>query len=533
MSGTSVRIQERRPGDPAELGRHRLLGRLGAGGMGVVFLAEGPFGRVAVKLVREELADDPEFRRRFQREVQACFRVGGAHTARLVDFELAADRPWLATEFVDAPSLADHVRVNGPLRADDQVLLASGLAEALAAIHAAGLVHRDLKPSNVLWTPHGPKVIDFGIAAAADAVALTTSGHFVGTPGWHSPEQVSGAEATGAADIFAWGALLCYAASGKPPFGTGRVELILARVAAAEPAIDRDLIAPSLRGPVVNAMARDAAQRPTAADLCLALAGSAPPEADLPATRVLASGRGDTPPSTPTPRSAMVPPTRPWSAPAGDAPSESSPPKRRRRPLGRTLGIAAGVLLAAAGTVIGLLVTGGDKNDASGAGARGDVQFSATEPWRITIDDQIEGADVGCSVTLTEVGSGTTRHFADIYGRLTTQISLTGDFRWTASDDACAVSAAAGSGNVTLPFTQAAYTGDTPAFQVEGPIQVEPVDLAAQGGECALTLYSVDGRALGSVTAHEGDGAVRLDPGQPGKVYLSDPPCGVRVSADG
>lgn len=159
--GGGVSVQPLLSSDPQILGRHRVLGRLGSGGMGVVYLADGPLGWVAVKLIRAELADDAEFRVRFQREVQACFRVRGAHTAELVDFELDAERPWLATEFVDSPDLATRVDADGPFAADEQVRLAVGLAQALASIHAAGLVHRDLKPSNVLWTTNGAKVIDF------------------------------------------------------------------------------------------------------------------------------------------------------------------------------------------------------------------------------------------------------------------------------------------------------------------------------------------------------------------------------------
>jgi len=537
MGDTVVRVQELRPSDPEELGRHRLLGRLGAGGMGVVFLAEGPFGRVAIKLIREDLADDQEFRRRFQREVQACFRVGGARTARLVDFELAANRPWLATEFVDAPSLADQVRADGPLTFEDQILLAAGLAEALVSIHSTGLVHRDLKPSNVLWTPHGPKVIDFGIAAATDAAALTTAGHFVGTPGWHSPEQVSGQDPTGAADIFAWGALLCYAASGRAPFGTGSVQVILHRVASAEPSVDRELIAPALRGLVANAMALEATDRPTAADLYATLAGSAPAEASgFPATRVLAGGPGDTPPSTPMP--VQVTPTRPWSATVagsqGQLPATppAAPPRRGRR-LAIVLGVTAVVLLAAAGSVIGLLLADrGDDDGGSGDGASAsDVQFSATAPWRLTVDDQMQGDDTGCNIDLTETVSGASQRLTGLYGRKTLQVADTGEFRWTVSDAACLVSATAGSGDVALPFAQESYSGDTAAFQVEGPILVEPLDIE-QGSECELRLRAVDGRTLDFVTAQPGQGPVRLDPGAPAKVYLAEPPCGVKVTAD-
>jgi hypothetical protein len=526
MTETGVPLQERRPGDPEMLGRHRILGRLGAGGMGVVYLAEGPFGQVAVKLIREDLADDPDFRRRFQREVQACFRVGGTRTVRLVDFELAAARPWLATEFVDALNLAEHVREHGPLSADEQLLLGAGLAEALLSIHATGLIHRDFKPSNVLWTAHGPKVIDFGIAAAADAAGLTSTGHFVGTPGWHSPEQVSGQEVTGAADIFAWGGLLCYAATGKPPFGSGTPELVLHRVAAAEPIVDRELIAPALREPVASAMARDPAARPTAADLYAALIGPVPSDVNLPVTRVLVSKPGDTPPATPV----AVAPTPPWSATvAAGQGAPASPRPRRSRKLIAAFVVGGVLLLAAAGTIAGLVATRGGGDGGTPASADTSADFTADAPWRITIDDQINGNDAeGCAVTVLD-GDGVERGKLDgIYGRKTYQVSVLGAFHWTVNNDACVVTPEKGAGDVPLPFAQQAYEGDTPSFQAQGPISVDPIDFG-DADSCDLTLRAVDGRTLDFTTAHKGDGPVTLDPGAPTEVYLAEPGCGIKI----
>ncbi|WP_045875989.1 serine/threonine-protein kinase [Pseudofrankia sp. DC12] len=529
MTETGVPLQERRPGDPEMLGRHRVLGRLGAGGMGVVYLAEGPFGRVAVKLIREDLADDPDFRRRFQREVQACFRVGGTRTARLVDFELAAVRPWLATEFVDALNLAEHVREHGPLNADEQLLLGAGLAEALLSIHATGLIHRDFKPSNVLWTAQGPKVIDFGIAAAADAAGLTSTGHFVGTPGWHSPEQVSGLEVTGAADVFAWGGLLCYAATGKAPFGTGTPELVLHRVAAAEPAVDRELIAPALRDVVASAMARDPAARPTAADLYATLVGPVPSDVSLPVTRVLQTKPGDTPPATPV---AMAP-TPPWSATvaAGQAAPPSAARPRRSRRLIATFVVGGVLLLAAAGTLVGLLATRDSGQTPASAGSSS--EFTADAPWRITIDDQITGNDdQGCTVTVLD-GGGVERGKVDgIYGRKTYQVSVTGVFHWTVNNDECAVTPEQGSGDVPLPFAQQAYSGDTQSFQAPGPISVDPIDFG-DADTCDLMLRAVDGRTLDFTTAHKGAGPVTLNPGAPTEVYLAEPGCGIKIAAAG
>jgi serine/threonine protein kinase len=210
-----------RPEDPARVGRYTLVARLGAGGMGIVYLGTTEDGRpVAVKLLRPELADDPEFRTRFGREVAALVRVRGVCTVRVVEADTTSSRPFLATEYADGPSLSEYVDAHGPLEPNILYGLATGLAEALTAIHAAGIVHRDLKPSNVLLTQGGPKVIDFGIAQALDATAVTKTGMTVGSAGFMAPEQVMG-QAAMASDIFSWGVTVAYAASGQPPFGTG------------------------------------------------------------------------------------------------------------------------------------------------------------------------------------------------------------------------------------------------------------------------------------------------------------------------
>ena len=212
--------------DPAWVGRYRLAARLGAGGMGVVYLAETRDGQpVAVKVLRPELADNPEFRTRFGREVTALTRIQGMCTVRVIEADTEAPKPFLVTEYADGPALSEYVNERGPL--DPQMLygLATGLAEALAAIHAAGIVHRDLKPSNVLLTAAGPKVIDFGIAQALDTTSLTRTGITVGSAGFMAPEQIMGRPGT-AADIFTWAVTVAFAASGKAPFGTGASDAI-------------------------------------------------------------------------------------------------------------------------------------------------------------------------------------------------------------------------------------------------------------------------------------------------------------------
>lgn len=217
-------MDELRADDPRWIGAYRLLGRLGVGGMGRVYLARSERGRtVAVKLVRPDLAEREEFRSRFRREVRAARRVGGRWTAPVLDADTEAAVPWVATGYVPGPSLRQVVaKEYGPLPERSVRVLAAGLAHALSDIHAAGLVHRDLKPSNVMITIDGPRVIDFGIARALETVtdaSLTSTGAMVGSPGFMSPEQVRGDRVTPACDIFCLGSVLAYAATGLQPFG--------------------------------------------------------------------------------------------------------------------------------------------------------------------------------------------------------------------------------------------------------------------------------------------------------------------------
>ncbi|MFI7239757.1 protein kinase [Streptomyces cyaneofuscatus] len=212
-------------GDPERIGPYPLLGRLGAGGMGRVYLARSAGGRtVAVKVVHEEHISNGEFRARFRREIEAARRVGGRYTAPVLDADADADHPWVATGYVPGPSLEQAVREHGPLPAESVHALAEGLLRALRGIHAAGIVHRDLKPSNVLLTVDGPRVIDFGIARALQVSVeslLTSTGMVIGSPGFMAPEQILGEETGTGADVFALGCVLTYAATGQLPFGNG------------------------------------------------------------------------------------------------------------------------------------------------------------------------------------------------------------------------------------------------------------------------------------------------------------------------
>ena len=203
-----------RAGDPVRIGHYRLTARLGSGGMGVVYLGLGWEGsQVAVKVLRPELADDLDFRRRFRREVSALLRVRGVCTVRVIEADTESPRPFMVTEYAEGPSLAEYVDSYGQLGPDMVYGLATGLAEALTVIHAAGIVHRDLKPSNVILTDGGPKVIDFGVAQALDALPMTRTGMMVGSPGFMAPEQISGHPGQ-AADVFVWGVTVAYAPPG-------------------------------------------------------------------------------------------------------------------------------------------------------------------------------------------------------------------------------------------------------------------------------------------------------------------------------
>ena len=365
-----------------------MVGRLGQGGMGQVFLGVSPGGRpVAVKAIRPELASDPQFRIRFAREVAAARTVSGVFTAMVVGADVDGPIAWLATAYVPGPSLAEAVNEHGPLPEASLLALAAGLAEALAAIHAAGVTHRDLKPSNVLLAEDGPRVIDFGISRAAESTTLTQTGLTIGSPGFMSPEQAIGTEVGPPSDIFSLGTVLAFAATGKGPFGGGTTASLLYRVVHETP--DLDGVPAAVRPLIERCLVKDPAQRPTAVALLDAVGALQPTGNWLPDSviRMAAAPPSLTPPpgqpaptavdGTPAPTAvpmplvpgfaatqtsmadfAATPPyqaTEAWSTPAsgspplapGDPPSGTGGPRRRRsRPL----------VLAA---VIGVLVLGG------------------------------------------------------------------------------------------------------------------------------------------------------------------------------
>ncbi|GGV17950.1 serine/threonine protein kinase [Streptomyces filipinensis] len=263
--------------EPATVGPYRLLGRLGSGGMGRVYLGRSAGGRtVAVKIVHPHFALDEEFRARFRREVAAARRVGGAWTAPVLDADPDAPVPWVATAYAAGPSLAAAVTDSGPLPAHTVRALGAGLAEALTAVHERGLVHRDVKPSNVLLTLDGPLLIDFGIARAMDGTAsLTSTGVSIGSPGYMSPEQILGKGVTGAADVFSLGAVLVHAATGEAPFRGDSSAALLYKVVHEEPELGS--LDGVLREVAAACLVKDPAARPAPADVCRRLAPDGAP----------------------------------------------------------------------------------------------------------------------------------------------------------------------------------------------------------------------------------------------------------------
>ncbi|GLZ09471.1 hypothetical protein Acsp03_69370 [Actinomadura sp. NBRC 104412] len=329
-----------RPGDPRRIGRYRLLGRLGAGGMGLVYLGRSAGGlMVAVKVVHVHLAEDADFRQRFRREAGAARAVSGAFTAPVVDADPDADPPWLATAYLPGLPLQDVVERYGPLPVPAVLALGAGLAEALVSIHRAGVVHRDLKPANVILGADGPRVIDFGIAHAAETATITGTGMAVGSPGFIAPEQARG-EATGpAADVFSLGAVLVHAATGRGPYGDGPPHVLIYRAVHEAPRLD-GVTDPGLRSLAAACLAPRPADRPTPAWLLEHLASLVPPGTDL-------NGLGWLPPPVATGIAEAA--TRP---PAPTRPLEDGGPSRR----GVLVLAGAGAATLAAATVTGVLL---------------------------------------------------------------------------------------------------------------------------------------------------------------------------------
>ncbi|MFF4240006.1 PQQ-binding-like beta-propeller repeat protein [Actinomadura geliboluensis] len=411
-----------RAGDPERLGRYRITGRLGGGGMGTVFLALSPGGRaVAVKAVRAELAEDPGFRRRFVREVDAARQVSGFFTAAVVDADPEGTPPWLATEYVPGVSLEAAVAAHGAWPESTVLALGAALAEALESVHEAGVVHRDLKPSNVLLAADGPRVIDFGIARAAEATELTETGMVIGTPGFIAPEQLVADEVTAAGDVFALGAVLVFAATGTGPFGAGHAHALNYRVVHEEP--DLTSVPPALAAVAARCLTRDPAGRPTVPDLVgelSRLAGTghaagffteagwlpAPVAADvlrvrsaplLPSPGTPAPPGGSVPPGGAVPPGGVVPPggfvSPGGPVPPGGAVSPVSVGRTWALTRGRRRILAAVAAAVAVGVVVAAVVLAvrlsGDDGEAEASG-----QPKRKELWTFPLEEGMHLAQV-------------------------------------------------------------------------------------------------------------------------------------------
>ncbi|MGW1990259.1 RodZ domain-containing protein [Embleya sp. NPDC001921] len=298
-----VRVDELGPTDPRRIGDFEILGRLGSGGMGSVYVGRSRGGRlVAVKVIRSGLDSEPHYRARFRQEVQALRGVASLFTAAVVDADPDGEPPWLATEFIPAPTLDEAIRALGPLPAPTLHVMACGLAEALHAIHSGGTAHRDVKPANILLAADGPRIIDFGIAVGAEdpaspddhlAARLTATGAIIGTPGYLSPEQAHGTRAGAASDVFALGCVLVFAGTGRPPFASASLAELLRQVVQDEP--DLGELPEPLRTLAAGCLAKEPKERPSARALLERLTTIAPPHFGPdwlpPALRGLVAGR--------------------------------------------------------------------------------------------------------------------------------------------------------------------------------------------------------------------------------------------------
>jgi YVTN family beta-propeller protein len=390
-------MQPLHPSDPARIGPFEIVARLGAGGMGQVYLGRDAHGRpAAVKVVHPGLASDQGFRYRFAREIATAQRVDSPWTAAVLTADPQARPPWLATAYIPGPSLDQVVETAGPLSESATTILASRLAHALAHLHAAGVVHRDLKPSNVLLAPDGPRLIDFGIARAADSTKITHTGAMVGTPAFMSPEQAGGEDAGAPSDVFSLAAVVTYAATGTGPFGrTTSPMAMLLRISDDEP--DTAGLPEALRPHLEPCLAKHPDARPAAAALAAALdplGRDAAQAAGLSAADpTVVDGRWQGPPRTP------ASPLFPESLVA--APPAAAPPARtRRHALALPLGVLTS-LLAIAVVLALVLVTGGGR-----APAATSAREQAAAPPPVAYPEPARPAGTGSQLGRVPVGNG-------------------------------------------------------------------------------------------------------------------------------
>ncbi len=404
------------PGDPVRLGRFELLGRLGEGGQGIVYLGRSTRPgeeRVAVKVLRSN-ADEPVLER-LARELAAVHQVQPFVTAGVIEATTDGDRRYVVSEFIDGPSLQERVLATGPLAEGELLRLAVGTATALTAIHGAGVVHRDFKPANVLLGPDGPRVVDFGIARLTDATSITSG--VIGTPSYISPEQLAGEQPTSAVDIFAWAVTMIYAATGRTAFGADAVPAVLHRILNAEP--DLTGVPPSLLPLIRQCLAKDPRRRPTARDVLLGIV-------DPSARQAMAAGAGPagmrpphlaTQPSVPgLPLGYGLPPT------AGPPTTPGLPGPRRRGPL---LAAALGAAALAAIIVVGaLLLAKGHSTPATTAGQGHSSPPAATVTPAATTSPADSGTTASPSATAAASGPKIPAAFAGTWSGTATQSAI-------------------------------------------------------------------------------------------------------------
>ncbi|MFI7318352.1 PQQ-binding-like beta-propeller repeat protein [Streptomyces venezuelae] len=395
-----------RGGDPEEIGGYPLEARLGSGGMGTVFLGRSASGRpVAIKLIHQQFADDDEFRIRFRQEVAAARRVSGAFTAAVIDADPEAQHPWMATTFIEGPTLAQRITEQGPFGGAELRRLAIGLTEALRDIHRAGVVHRDLKPSNVVLSPEGPRVIDFGISRAADQQTLTMTGRVIGTPPFMSPEQLQTPRGVGPrSDVFSLATLLVYAATGQGPFDADSPYMTAYQVVHEPPSLGE--VPGALRAVVEPCLAKDPDERPSADELLVRLrdlpsdlGGAAGAAAAGPRCTRETDTQHHLAPDDDTPAPTPVPPAPAPIAPAPTTPAPLAATDAAETgtsaPLGRRLrrrwrpALAAALAVAAIGGGVAVMRAGDTDGPGGGTGDQGrDIAAAGArlpggfEPWR-------------------------------------------------------------------------------------------------------------------------------------------------------
>ncbi|MFC5753130.1 protein kinase domain-containing protein [Actinomadura rugatobispora] len=466
------------PGDPSGVGGYRILARLGAGGMGVVYLARSPGGRLAaLKLIRPDSADDPGFRERFRREIAAAGKVSGLYTAPVLDADADAPQPWFAAAFVPAPTLKEAVQDGGALPEPAVRALGAGLAEALQAVHEAGLVHRDLKPGNILLAEDGPKIIDFGVAKVVDATQITRTGGMIGTLAYLAPEQITGAKDAGPrADVFALGGVLVYAATGARPFGEGDPGALLYEIMYGEPGLDG--LPASLRSTLAACLEKEPAERPSLADVLAALTPADPSALISPALRRDLAAR-----EAEANRISSGPVTLPPPLPRIE---ETVPGGLRRR---RVLGLAAGTAVAVTGIGAGTAawaLAGGRSRPAEPA-PRGTALAAAPAPaWTF-----VPPAPVASDASHLLVAGGVVLWGGDdaTYG----VDAASGRRLWTADVRVRAGCAVHGSAFI-LP--DGGGTDEKTTITLVDAASGEPTHLPMPGGELPGSVFGVAGGAV-------------------------------------